>query len=302
MAMELHELRVLVAVAEARSFSRAAGKLGRTQPAVSQAIKRLEEEVGEPLVDRTSRDGTLTEAGRLLRDYALRLLQLADEAGRAVGELREVQRGRVLIGANEAGTHTLLPLIQRFQTLHPHVQVDVRRMHARQVAQEALNRVIDFGVLTFHPRERGLASLVVGSDELVLLVAPDHPLARRKQVTLEAVGRQPVIAHNDPSPARERVLRAYEQKHAELNITVALPSLDAIKRAVEMEMGVALLPRRCAVSEIALGQLVAVRVPELRIPRSVRLVYRQTGERSHASQAFLSAALAWREDRAASAS
>jgi DNA-binding transcriptional LysR family regulator len=195
----------------------------------------------------------------------------------------------------------LLPLVQQFQAAHPRVQVDVRRVHARQVAQETLDRSIDFGVLTFHPRERGLASLVVGSDELVLLVAPEHPLARRKQVTLEAVGRQPVIAHNDPSPARERVLRAYEQKHATLNITVALPSLDAIKRAVEMQMGVALLPRRCALSEIALGQLVAVRVPELRIPRSVRLVYRQAGDRSHAAQAFLTVALAWREGRTASA-
>lgn len=299
--MELHELRVLVAVAEARSFSRAAGTLGRTQPAVSQAIKRLEEELGEPLVDRASRDGTLTEAGLLLRGYAARLLQLADEAERAVGELREVQRGRVLVGANEAGTHTLLPLIQQFQAAHPQVQVDVRRVHARQVAQLTLDRSIDFGVLTFHPRERGLASLVVGSDELVLLVAPGHPLARRRKVTLEAVGRQPVIAHNDPSPARERVLRAYEQKHAALNITVALPSLDAIKRAVEMQMGVALLPRRCALSEIALGQLVAVRVPELRIPRSVRLIYRQAGERSHAAQAFLTVALAWRDGRTASA-
>jgi DNA-binding transcriptional LysR family regulator len=288
--MELHDLRVFLALADERSFSKAAGKLGRTQPAVSQTIKRLEAELGEPLVERASRDGTLTEAGRLMREYASRLLQLAEEAGRAVGELREVQRGRVLIGANEAATHTLLPLVQEFQAAHPGVQVDVRRVPARLMAQEALGRAIDFGVLTFHPRERGLASLVVGSDELVLLVPPGHPLARRRHVSLEAVGREPVVAHNDPSPARERVLRAYEQKHAALNISIALPSLDAIKRAVEMGMGVALLPRRCALSEIGLGQLVAVRVPELRIPRHVRLIFRQAGERSRAAQAFLAVA------------
>lgn len=298
--MELHDLRVFLAVSDERGFSRAALKLGCTQPAVSQALRRLELELGEALIDRASRDGRLTEAGEVLRDYAVRVLRLTDEAGRAVMELRDVQRGRVVIGTNEAGTHTLLPLIQEFQRRHPGVQVDVRRVHARDVAHETLGRSIDFGVLTFAPRERGLASLVMGSDELVLLTAPGHPLASRRRATLEAVGRLPVIAHNDPSPARERVLRTYEQKHTPLNISVALPSLDAIKRAVEMQMGVALLPRRCALSEIALGQLVAVRIPELRIPRWVRLIYRQPGERSHAAQAFLSVARAWHDARSGS--
>jgi LysR family transcriptional regulator, transcriptional activator of the cysJI operon len=96
-----------------------------------------------------------------------------------------------------------------------------------------------------------------------------------------------VIAHNDPSPARDRVLRVYERRHAPINIQIALPSLDGIKRAVEMGMGVAVLPRRCALSEIARGQLVAVKVPELSSPRTVRLVYRRGGELSHAASAFL---------------
>ena len=107
---------------------------------------------------------------------------------------------------------------------------------------------------------------------------------------MEEMGRQPVIAHNDPSPARERVLRLYEQRHAPLNIRMSLPSLDGIKRAVEMGLGVALLPRRCAQGEIARGQLVEVRVPELRSPRQMRFVYRRDGELSHAAQAFLDVA------------
>jgi DNA-binding transcriptional LysR family regulator len=104
---------------------------------------------------------------------------------------------------------------------------------------------------------------------------------------MEEMGRQPVIAHNDPSPARDRVLRMYEKRHAELNIQMSLPSLDGIKRAVETGLGVALLPRRCAQAEIARGQLAAVVVPELRSPRQLRFVYRRTGELSHAGQAFL---------------
>ena len=104
---------------------------------------------------------------------------------------------------------------------------------------------------------------------------------------MEEMGRQAVIAHNDPSPARERVLRLYEQRHAPLNIRMSLPSLDGIKRAVEMGLGVALLPRRCAQGEIARGELVEVRVPELRSPRQIRFVYRRDGDLSHAARAFL---------------
>ena len=291
--MELAEVRVFLTIAAERSFSRAARRLGRTQPAVSQALRRLEEELGEPLVDRSARDGTLTEAGRAFREYAQRLLDVAEEAGRAVVELRDVRRGRVLVGANEGAVHALLPVIELFRQRYPGVQVDVRRVPARQIAQELLARALDFGVVTFHPPERGLATLTIDSDELVLLTHPDHPFARRKTVTMEAVGRETVIAHNDPSPLRERVLRAFEQRHRELHIGVALPSLDAIKRAVEMRLGVALLPRRCAVSELALRQLAAVRVPELRSPRNVRLVFRNPGERSNAAAAFLEAARAY---------
>lgn len=288
--MTLEDLRVFVMVANERSFSRAARKLRRTQPAVSQAIRRLEQGSGERLIDRGSRDGTLTDAGELLLDYSLKLLRLADEAAGAVADLRDVKKGRVVIGANEGGVHAVLPLIEAFQQQFPAILVDVRRIHARQMAQEVLLRSVDFGVLTFNPPERELLSFPIGTDELVLLVRPDHALAGRKQITMEEMGRQPVIAHNDPSPARERVLRLYEQRHAPLNIRMSLPSLDGIKRAVEMGLGVALLPRRCALREIALGQLVEVRVPELRSPRQLRFVYRRGGYLSHAAQTFLEVA------------
>src|SRR4029079_2089717 len=112
-----------------------------------------------------------------------------------------------------------------------------RRIPARQMAQEVLLHTVDFGVLTFNPAERDLLSLPLGTDELVLLVRPAHPLAGRAHVTMEEMGRQTVIAHNDPSPARERVLRLYEQRHAPLNIRMSLPSLDGIKHAVEMGLG-----------------------------------------------------------------
>ncbi len=288
--MTLEDLRVFATVAAERSFSRAARTLGRTQPAVSQAIRRLEGAAGERLVDRASRDGTLTDAGELLLDYATRLLRLAGEAADAVTDLRDVRKGRVLVGANEAGVHVVLPLIEAFQRVHPEILVEVRRIPSRQMAQEVLLRTVDFGVLTFNPTDRELGSVLLGHDELVLLVPPGHSLAGRAQVSMAEMGRQAIIAHNDPSPARDRVLRLYERRRAPLNIRLSLPSLDGIKRAVETGLGVALLPRRCAQGEIARGLLVPVPVPELRSPRSLRLVYLKDGSRSRAAQAFLAVA------------
>ena len=287
----MQALSIFLAVAEERSFSRAAAKVHRTQPAVSQAVRRLEAALGETLVDRTSKNGTLTEAGRVLQNYGGRLVRLAEEAESAVRELRDLRRGRVLVGANEAAVHTLLPLIARFRQQYPHVAIDVRRVPARQIAVEVQQGSLDFGALTFHPVEAGLLEVTVGSDELVLLVPPAHVLARRRSVTMEEVAAEPIVAHNDPSPARDRVLRLFEQRRIELTIVVALPSLDGIKRAVEMGVGLALLPRRCAVTELGTGRLMAVPVAGISRRRQLILVCRRA-HRSHAAGAFLGVAQA----------
>jgi DNA-binding transcriptional LysR family regulator len=287
--MDIPTLKTFLAVAQERSFSRAAAKVHRTQPAVSQAIRRLESDLGEQLFDRTSKSGTLTDAGRVLHNYGQRLVRLAEETESAMRELRDLQRGRVLIGANEAAVHTLLPLIGRFRERYQEIAIDVRRVPARQIAVEVQQGSLDFGALTFHPTESGLHEIVVGSDELVLLVHPEHALAARRQVNMEELASEPVVAHNDPSPARERVLRLFAQRHITLNMVIALPSLDGIKRAVESRLGVALLPRRCAITEIATGRLVAVPVAGVSRRRQVTLVCRRA-HRSHAADAFLALA------------
>src|ERR671924_461117 len=161
--VDLQSLKIFLAVAHERSFSRAAAKVHRTQPAVSQAVRRLEVELGEQLFDRSSKSGTLTEAGR------------------------------VLIGANEAAVHTLLPLVARFRQGYPDIAIDVRRVPARQIAVEVLQGSLDFGALTFHPAEEGLLEVPIGSDELVLLVWPLHPLAKRRQVSMEDIAQEPVV-------------------------------------------------------------------------------------------------------------
>src|SRR5437870_8493477 len=287
--MDIAALKTFLAVAQERSFSRAAAKVHRTQPAVSQAVRRLEVDFGEQLFDRSSKTGTLTDAGKVLQNYGERLVRLAEEAESAMRELRDLRRGRVLIGANEAAVHTLLPLVARFRQRFPDIAIDVRRVPARQIAVEVQQGSLDFGALTFHPAEEGLLVVPVGSDELVLLMPPSHELARRRQIAMEDVAKEPVVAHNDPSPARERVLRLFESKHIPLRMVISLPSLDGIKRAVEMKLGVALLPRRCAITEIANRRLFAIPVAGVSRRRQVTLVCRKA-HRSHAADACLTVA------------
>jgi DNA-binding transcriptional LysR family regulator len=160
---------------------------------------------------------------------------------------------------------------------------------ARQIAVEVQQGSLDFGALTFHPSEQGLLAVPIGSDELVLLVSPTHRLAKRRQVAMDDIADEAVVAHNDPSPARERVLRLFEERQVPLRMVISLPSLDGIKRAVEMRLGVALLPRRCAIAEIATARLVAIPVNGVSRRRQVMLVCRRA-HRSHASDAFLAAA------------
>lgn len=292
--MELLELRAFLAVVTEGSFSKAGARLRRTQPAISLAVRRLETELGQKLFDRTSNPGTLTAAGAVLRDYADRILRLSEEAESSVREIDDLRRGRVLIGANDATVPILLPLIVNFQKTYPQILVDIRRTHARHLPVEVLHGNLDFGMMTFHATERRLRDVLLGDDELVAIVAPAHPFARRDKLTLAEWAREPIVFHSDPSPARERVMRYADERKITLNVRVTVPSIDGIKLAVEMGIGISLLPGRSVVSEIRRKQLVAVPIPELRLPRQVRLVYRRGSQLSQAAQAFLEIASTYR--------
>jgi DNA-binding transcriptional LysR family regulator len=296
--VELLELRAFLAVVTEGSFSRAAARLQRTQPAISLAVRRLESELGQRLFDRTSNPGTLTAAGTVLRDYADRILRLSEEAESSVREIDDLQRGRVLIGANDASVPILLPLIVKFQEMYPQILVDIRRTHSRHLPIEVLHGNLDFGLMTFHATERRLRDVLLGDDELVAILSPAHPYAKRDKLTLAEWAREPIVFHSDPSPARERVVRYAEERKIALNVRVTVPSIDGIKLAVEMGIGISLLPRRSVMSEIRRKQLVAVPVPELRLPRQVRLVYRRGSQLSQAAQAFLDVASTYRAESA----
>lgn len=283
--MDLFQLETFVAVAEERSFSRAAARLHRTQPAVSQVIAKLEAELGETLLERS--DGTLTDAGEVLREYALKLLNLRGEAETALVDLRSLHTGTLRVAANEYTCLYLLPVLDAFRREHPRVKITVQRALASRMADEVLSHSVELGILSFRPDDPQIKSTAVYRDELVCVVSPDHSLARAGKASIQRLGKETFVAHNVPSPLRQKVISAFKRYKTPLNMNVELPSLEAIKRFVERGNGVALVPRLTAESELASGALVRIEVPELQMERRLRLVQRKQAALSHAAQAFL---------------
>jgi len=274
-------------VSEEHSFSRAATRLRRTQPAVSQAIAKLEAELGEVLLERSSRDGTLTDAGEVLRDYARKLLNLRTEAAGALQELRELHRGRLNLAANEYTSLALLPLLDEFRRGNPRIKVTVQRALASRIADDVLVHTVEIGVLSFRPDDAAIQSVVVYRDELDLVMSPKHPLAVADEVSIRELGKENFVAHNISSPQRQKVIETFRRHKTPLRMGVELPSLEAIKRFVEMGNGVALVPGLTVRTELASGALVKVRVKELQLERKLRLVYRRQASLSHVAMAFL---------------
>ena len=291
--MDLFQLETFLTVAREGSFSRAAKKLFRTQPAVSQAVRKLEEQVGEPLFDRSSRDGMLTDAGHVLHDYAQRLVNMRSEALQALVELRELQAGKLCIAANEFTCLYLLPVLHEFRRLHPLVKITIQRSLASHIPGELLSHNAELGVLTFRPDDPLLRSVIVYRDELAFVVPPSHPLAGASKARIRQLGAEYFVAHNVPSPYREKVLETFRNKRVPLHMPVEMPTIEAIKKYVAMGNGVALIPMICVESEVAQGKLVRVPVPELAFERKLRLVYRKHANLSHAAQAFLKVAEAF---------
>ena len=288
--MDLSQLEVFLTVARERKFSRAAEKLYRTQSAVSQTIRKLELEIGEPLFDRSSREGVLTDAGHVLQEYAEKLLNLRQDAQEALVEMRELQKGKLTIAANEFTALYLLPVLAAYRRLHPTIKITVQRSLGSHIPDDILRHNVELGVLSYDPQEAQLQSTVVYLDQLAFVVPPGHPLAAAKEVSVHQLGAESFVAHIVTSPYRDKVIEAFRRHKTPLHMDVELPTLQAIKRFVCMGNGVALVPEISVENELTRGELVRIPVRDLHFERKLRLVYRQESSLSHAGRAFLKVA------------
>src|ERR1700675_4650628 len=285
--MDLGELQVFLTVAKEGSFSRAAERLYRTQPAVSLTIRKLEDSLEQPLFVRGARPVRLTDAGTLLREYAEPRLNLRDEVKKGLNELEGLKRGELSLGVNESSIHALLPTLAIFRDTHNGVQVRVHRMFSRDIPHEVVNYRLDLGAVSFIPRDAQLQATEILKDELTLVVPPKHPLAKRREVDVAELGDEIFIAHSVESPFRRRVIELFARNRTALNMPIEMPNIESIKRFVQMGMGVAIVPRMCVNWEIEHGWMKEVKVRQLNMPRHVYLVWRRGARLPHAAGELL---------------
>jgi DNA-binding transcriptional LysR family regulator len=285
--MELYSLQVFLTVANERSFSRAAGKLLRTQPAVSLAVQRLERELGERLIDRSGKELILTDAGRVALDYARRFESLRQEMTNSLAELKDNSSGRLIIGANESTTLYLLHHIERYREMYPKVKVQVRRSFSSKIPNELIDGNLELGVISYDPGDERLKSKTIYIDALTFVCSPRHRLADRKTVSMSELASENFVAHNVVSPYREVVLREFQNHKVHLRMDVEMPTIESIRWFVQQNLGVAFLPRMCVEQDIAKKILHEVRVKELHVERKIRVVYPTRRGLSYAAKAFL---------------
>ena len=289
-AIELYALQVFATIVAEQSFSRAAEKLLRTQPAISLTLQRLEAEIGEPLIDRSFRTAkklVLPDAGQVMLDFTRRFENLREEMSTALAELRDNAAGRLTIGANESSTLYLLPHIERYRRLYPKIKVQVRRSQSSKIPAELLDGNLELGVVSYDPTDARLLSRTLYADSLIFIVSPLHRFAGRKSVSITELGEETFIAHNVVSPYRENVVREFRRHKVPLNMDVEMPTLEAIRRLVQSNEGVAFLPRMVVRQELESRALVEVKVKEMHIERPIRLLVPRDRTLSHAAQAFL---------------
>ena len=287
--MELWQLEVFTAVEEEKSFSRAGQRLGRTQPAISSAIKLLEGELGEPLFDRLGRNIRLTSAGELLSGYAKQLLRLREEAMLAVGELRGLNRGTLRLGANETTCLYLLPeVLSAFTQAYPLVQVDIQRAITRAISERVIDGSLDFGIVTLPIKNARLEVLTIHRDEMALIVGPAHNLASRRSVRMSDLEDQPFILHKIGTTTRERLVKHFNEGGVKMRVTMELASIETIKRFVSIGMGISIVPRLCIDKEIKEGSLRALTIRDAKFQRKLGLIYNRERYQSQAARAFLS--------------
>jgi DNA-binding transcriptional LysR family regulator len=280
-------LKVFLAVATERSFSRAAEKMLRTQPAISLAVQRLESELGEKLIDRSATPPILTDAGKIVAEYARRFENLEGELSNALTELRDNSSGRLVIGANETTSLYLLQHIEQYRHTYPKVKVQIRRSLSSKIPSQLMDGDLELGVISYSPEDERLVETVIYTDHLAFVVSPVHRFAKRRSVGMSELGMETFIAHNVFSQYRDAVIREFHRHKVNLNMDVEMPTVETIRMMVQRNEGVAFLPKMCVEQDLAKGALCEVEVEELRVERKIRLVYPARRALSHAAKAFL---------------
>ena len=285
--MDFEQLRTFQQVCRLKSFSRAAEKLGVTQPAISAQIRSLEKEVGARLFDRDGGKVTFTAAGRLFAPFAEHCLQCQSHIFVAVNELYRSARGEVSVSASEATSLYVLPSVfAQYKKHYTRVNLNIVRAEHQRSLEAVMNRDVDFAIVSTPVKDPRLVVHVIHRDDIVLAVAPAHPLATRDTIKPDEMLQYPLLLLKQ---GRQRTLlnNFFDSFDAHPRIAMELDSSELLKRLICAELGMGVLPRINVMDDVHSGLLRTVKVDGMRLHRELALIFRKDRTLSHAAQVFL---------------
>ncbi|HEV2580052.1 MAG TPA: LysR family transcriptional regulator [Ktedonobacteraceae bacterium] len=287
--MNLYHLRVFMAVAEHEHITRASGELYLSQPAVTKIIQHLEQETGQELIERHGRRIVLTDAGKLLHEYARRIFALEREMEDALAALRDAGVGKIHLAANTTmGVYLLPPVVAKFRELHPKVELWITILNSHEIIEDILNWEIDFGLVEGDPSTLppGLSAEVFTQDELVLVVAPTHHWSSRKALVPGALGEGVLLLRERGSGIRETIEHVFLHQGVQIQPLLTLPDNEAIKQMVMNGVGAAFVSELAVRRELANGELVRIPISGVELRPQLSLVRRADKHLSRAADAF----------------
>ncbi len=287
--MTLRQLEAVVAVARERSFSLAAKKIHLSQPTLSEHVRELEQELGKPLFVRRGRVVTLTDAGRVFEPYAARIIATVGDARQAVVEVEGLTRGSLVIGASTTpGVYVLPRIIGAFRERYPGIDVTLKIANSRVIEEGVRANDFDLGIVGGHglgPGEECLAAGLV--DELVLIVPPGHPWARRAVIEPTRLTTERILTREEGSATRQVMERALQRADVRFSVSMELGHPEAVKQAVMAGLGVAFMSTHAVRGELASGRLRKIRVRGLRIQRHFHVIHHEARTLSGSARAFM---------------
>ncbi|HWK30648.1 MAG TPA: LysR family transcriptional regulator [Terriglobales bacterium] len=300
--MDFDQLNIFLEVARHSSFSRAAQKCFRTQPAISSSIKSLEDELGVKLFDRSGGRVSLTAPGKAFLNFAEELLDTKRRAMNAVVEMDRVPKGEIIVGANE-GTclHVLPEVFAHFKKQYPDVNVSVARSERTKIIEQVLENIVDFGIVSAPVEDPRLKVVTIHRDELVLITPPKHPLNRTNiAATLEEIAAYPLLLPK-VGRTRDAIESAFDQQSLKTNISMELESSEVLKRFVAADVGIGFIARSNVNGDVKAKTLAAIPLDGVAIRRDLALIYRKDKALSRAAQAFIAIAVKIKAPGAAAA-
>jgi LysR family transcriptional regulator, low CO2-responsive transcriptional regulator len=289
--MDFDQLETFIEVSRLSSFSRAAEKRFRTQPAISSQIRSLEEEVGAKLLDRSGGKVSLTASGKLFLKFAEETLDARKAATVAIGETERVPRGEIVVGANEGTCLHILPeVFAHFKKQYPDVSVSIRRADYAKVLESVIDNSVDFGVVSMPVTDNRLTAVLIHKDELVLIAPPKHPLSKLKAVTAADIAQYPLVMPK-VGHTRDALDDLFHQHKLKPRYAMELDSSELLKRFVAADVGVGFISRSNVQEDVQANVLAAVPLADTQIRRDLALVFRKDKALSRAALAFIDIAV-----------